>query len=303
MPATTYFRYPPISDADRQWEMFVTTAGYDAVPKGSSAYSSIMPLHPPEYRFDWRGGRTLQECQIIYTISGQGMYETRETGRRAIHGGDAFLVLPGQWHRYWPDPETGWTEYWVGLDGPYIKRLCTQGFFQAPDLIFHPGPDPAWGNLFTQLIETLRTDPLGCQQISTGIAFGILARAGVLARLQKEPGPVEETLPLILRAKGLIAARLTQEFDGQALAQELGMGYSRFRQRFAQYTGFSPGQYHQQMRVARAKHLLGDTALAVKEVARDLGMDAYYFSHLFKQKTGLSPENWRAQARPQRRRL
>lgn len=294
----TYFRYLPASPVDRNWELFVTTAGYDCVPKGPAGYKPIMPLHPPDYRFAWTSGRVLRECQIIYTLRGTGTFESADGGQRAIRGGDAFLIFPGQWHRYRPDADSGWDEYWVGLDGAYVRRLLRKGFFSPRDPVFHPGQEPVWGSLFTSLIETIRLDPVGCQQVAGSIAFQLFARLGVLARLQKEPGPVQETLALILRAKTMIAAHLERELDGKALAEELGMGYSRFRHCFAQYTGFSPGQYHQQMRVARAKHLLSGTARNVKEVAAELGMDPYYFSHLFKRKTGESPETWRTKFRP-----
>jgi quercetin dioxygenase-like cupin family protein len=31
--------------------------------------------------------------------------------------GDAFFLVPGQWHRHRPLPDTGWTLCWISFNG------------------------------------------------------------------------------------------------------------------------------------------------------------------------------------------
>ena len=65
----------------------------------------------------------------------------------------------------------------------------------------------------------------------------------------------------------------------------------------AKYTGLTPYQYFLQLRIHRAKELLQDPRLSVKEVsARMMFENQYYFSRLFRKKTGLSPTQWRSGA-------
>jgi transcriptional regulator GlxA family with amidase domain len=78
------------------------------------------------------------------------------------------------------------------------------------------------------------------------------------------------------------------------LARRLGVGYTWFRRMFAHHTGLSPHQYRLQVRVGRARTLLGETGLTVKEVAFRCGFESeQYFCRLFRSKTGASPGAWR----------
>ena len=121
----TFFRYFPVSDRDRRFGLYLTTAGESRIPPRFP----YPPLgHPGGYEFDWRKGRILHEYQIVYISRGQGRLETREH-EWPVTAGTVFLLHPGAWHRYRPDPTTGWNEHWVGCDGPVVRGLVRQGFF------------------------------------------------------------------------------------------------------------------------------------------------------------------------------
>jgi transcriptional regulator GlxA family with amidase domain len=84
----------------------------------------------------------------------------------------------------------------------------------------------------------------------------------------------------------------------QLLARELGVSYSWFRHTFAAYTGLSPHQYLLELRLVRARGLLTETELSVKEIAMLTGFeDELYFSRLFRQKLNLTPSQWRSRNR------
>ena len=78
------------------------------------------------------------------------------------------------------------------------------------------------------------------------------------------------------------------------LAHRLGVSYTWFRRMFVHHTGLSPHQYRIQIKLGRARTLLSETALTVKEVAFRCGFESeHYFSRLFKRKTGVAPREWR----------
>lgn len=62
----TFFRYFPISDRDRLWGLYLTTAGESRIPPGSPYPPTG---HPGGYHFDWRRGRNLREFQFVYIIA------------------------------------------------------------------------------------------------------------------------------------------------------------------------------------------------------------------------------------------
>jgi transcriptional regulator GlxA family with amidase domain len=60
----------------------------------------------------------------------------------------------------------------------------------------------------------------------------------------------------------------------------------------------SPHQYLLELRIVRARSLLAETELPVKEIAAQTGFgDELYFSRLFRQKLNLTPSQWRDRSR------
>ena len=55
------------------------------------------------------------------------------------------------------------------------------------------------------------------------------------------------------------------------------------------------------MKPVRARNLLEETLLSVKEIAAQTGFgDGHYFSRLFRQKLNYTPSQWRRRSRPRR---
>ena len=96
------------------------------------------------------------------------------------------------------------------------------------------------------------------------------------------------------RARYYLLAHAAEEIDLEALASELGMSYSRFRNLFRKHTGSSPRKYQLDIRMNRAMELLRESERNVSEIAEVLGFSSvYYFSRLFKQRTGKTPVEFR----------
>ncbi|MGH8023900.1 MAG: helix-turn-helix domain-containing protein, partial [Limisphaerales bacterium] len=64
------------------------------------------------------------------------------------------------------------------------------------------------------------------------------------------------------------------------------------------HTGLSPHQYLLELRLVRARSLLAETDLSIKEIALKTGFeDELYFSRLFRQKLNVTPTQWRNRSR------
>ena len=96
------------------------------------------------------------------------------------------------------------------------------------------------------------------------------------------------------RAIQMMDVTLNQRLDMKQVAADLCVSYSWFRQAFKKRMGLSPNQYHMQRRIEKAKELLANPRVLVKDVAAQLGFsDECYFSTRFKQQTGQSPQAYR----------
>ena len=82
----------------------------------------------------------------------------------------------------------------------------------------------------------------------------------------------------------------------EELAANLYVGYSWLRINFKEQVGMAPATYHQHLRMEKAKDLLGNSALSIKQVSEALGFKTQnHFSALFKRCVGCSPSAWRSQ--------
>jgi AraC-like DNA-binding protein len=80
----------------------------------------------------------------------------------------------------------------------------------------------------------------------------------------------------------------------EVLARAAGLSVSHFNRLFREWSGFTPMEYQRRQRIARARALLGDARLTIKEIAAQCGFDdPYHFSRVFRQLDGLSPSQYR----------
>ena len=287
-----HFRYLPVGPAERDWGIHVSAAGAFAIPPGSP-----YPLPAPRaYRFRYDRGRVLSEYAMVYVPRGRGTFESRETGPRPVTPGTLMLLFPGRWHRYRPDPRTGWDEYWVCFDGEHVRDLEQRGFLRPREPLHRAGASPGLAALFAGIMDTLRSGELGFAQVAAADALAVLAR--VLSASRRARRVDRRAEQVILKAKQLVVRAAAGPLRVPELARELGVGYSWLRQTFRQHTGLAPARYHAQVRLHKAQELLEGTDLSVKEIALELGYDTQsYFSRAFRKETGRWPTDWRAACR------
>ena len=98
---------------------------------------------------------------------------------------------------------------------------------------------------------------------------------------------------LVEKARFLMEENILGDLNVNRMGESLGVSVSHLSSVFKSYTGMTPYQYFISIKIRRAKELLENRDLTIKEVAFRLGFaDQYYFSRLFRSKTGISPSRW-----------
>lgn len=287
----TFYKYLPVADTEEQWGFYVNTVGYTRI----SPRETYPPRqgHPASHAFTWNKGRILNGYYLVFISGGKGVFESRRTPPTHIAEGTCFFLFPEMWHRYKPDLDSGWEEYWVGFKGQYPDLLMKTHFFHPDAPFLDVGLDESLLVLFQRLLEIVQNARPGYHQIITGVTLEMLALIHTLSQHKRRSGDL--TRELIEKAMFFMRESLDKPVSMQALARELPMGYSKFRKAFKTVTGFSPHEYHLALRMERARELLSSTNLTINEVAYQTGFDsAYYFSKFFKKKSGVSPSRFRA---------
>lgn len=293
LPTPIFHRYFPISRRDRNWGLYVTTAGeLRALPRAIYPPSG----HPKGYAFDWQHGRILDGFALVYISSGRGKFESKPKFSRVIEPGHVFLLFPGVWHRYMPDPNTGWHEHWIGFDGEIARRWQQHRFISASNPVLKVNAEDTVLATFSRVMQSIRANRPALQQILAGATANLLGL--FYSAQQASPATETESSTAIEAAIARIHNEFAQDLHMELLAHEFGVSYSWFRRTFAAHTGLSPHQYLLEFRIVSARNLLAGTELSVKEIATQTGFeDEHYFSRLFRKKLSVTPSQWRNRSR------
>jgi len=291
MPIATndYFRYFATAPDMDAWGLAVTAAGR-ARAQGGVRYPSAE--HPFDHMFGWQKGRVLDALQIVLITHGGGSFETAEGGLQKITSGTAFALLPGIWHRYCPDQDTGWDESWVEVRGPLVERLIKIGVFTEKASVRAGVLAFGMEELLNHVHALSRNGPPGFSAPRAAAALAVLAAWECAGREQGR------ALSRLMRAVGdaecFLSEHYAEAIDVRELAVRMGVAYSHFRRAFKQNTGFSPWQYVLHLRLSHARRLLASTDMTLEEIALQLGFSsAFHLSAAFKRSNGLSPTIWR----------
>lgn len=287
-----FYRYLPLSEGIQERNIYVIAGGCSQNQPHAPYPASP---HPADHNFRWKYGRTLQEYQLIYITRGGGVFESKSAGVRRVPAGTLFALFPSEWHRYSPDQSTGWDEYWVAFQGKIAAELLTECGLSPQEPMLDLGIHGEIVEEFMQICEEMREEAAGHQQVMAARTQLIMGLAS--ASMLRNSLEGTDLGRVIERAKFLLLERMAQPVNMEELAAELHVGYSWFRRMFRQYTGLSPAQYHQQLRLNRACEQLRSTALPIALISQELGFDSpEYFARIFRAKTNHSPREYRSMA-------
>ena len=292
MPNTTsdYFRYFLPAPEQQMWGLCMTAAGYIRVPPGASYPPS---QHPADHHFTWERGRVLEALQIVLIESGCGMFETDKGGPRKIEAGTAFVLLPGRWHRYRPDPAVGWVESWIELQGPLMRGWLRHGVFAAGSAVRSGAVLAGLDHALEEIHALARTRAPGFDPELSARAYAVVA---AWARMDGRISIPSRLQAAMLKAERYLVEHQSEPVNIEKLAQTLGVAYSHFRRAFRHHTGYAPWQYVLHLRLARARRQLAASDATLEEIAARLGFSSgFHFSTAFKQAFGVPPDRWRRQ--------
>lgn len=288
-------KYLFAQESGSQWRIITKTIGLQDVAPGST-----YPIgeHPEDYLFSPKRGRVLQEPQILYIIKGSGWFVSTHQPKRQLKAGDAVILYPHEWHSYAPDPATGWSETWIGFTGENANKLINDFFPDKSNPIHRVGVYDTLCATFEEAYKVAEEHLPAYQQQLAGYVTLIVTT--VYARSKQLPYLDNPDVNNINLAMKYMRQNLNCNFRMEDIAAHSGMGYSKFRKQFKEYTGFSPAQYFLRLKMERAKDYLLNTLLPCKEIAFRLGFDsASHFNKLFRLYQGQTPKEYRSVKHPE----
>lgn len=281
------FDYLPGGPREEAWSFQVSAFGESTI----SPHQAYPPTgHPSDHAFSWNEGRILSSLQVVFISKGKGSFETKISGWHPVNPGHCFLILPGVWHRYRPDPAIGWTEHWFELSGRLLEEWLRQGLLETASPIILARNTAELAAEFRTFGKIALRKDAGYRPVLAAKALSILT-----SLLAEVPDSAENSYSWDLeKAHRLLRQHLSEKLSMHDIARRLSVSYPTFLRQFRSETGMSPKQYAEQMRLAHAQQLLSSTSLGLKEIAARLHYSsAFHLSRQFKLKFGTPPSVWR----------
>lgn len=281
--------YPGTGTNDDKWGMTVTTAGKQSIPPGSGY---PLAIHPSAYLFSAKKGRSLDEYQIVYITEGKGKFASASCPETEINAGTAIMLFPGEWHTYRPDMETGWEEYWVGFRSKFVDNLTENRFFTKKDPLHRIGISAGIISLYNEIISVVLSERIGYRPLVSGIVMHILSS---IYYKEKNRSYTDSVSIEKINDARLLMKDIDCQLSTEQISEEVGIGYSKFRKLFKEYTGLSPAQYRLHQKLVKAKELLSTSGMNISEIAYYLKFDnPGQFSAFFKKREGITPGEFRS---------
>jgi LacI family transcriptional regulator len=262
-------------------------------------------------RFLWSRQRGAEFKQCL-AARGRKCVDFTEKAGSGRPGSDAEIRAIARWLKALPKPVGVFACY----DGRALQVLeaCQLLGLHVPDQVAVLGVDN------DELVCELANPPLSSVQPNARRS-GYEA-AALLARLiggeKKAVEPTHQVQPVrvverqstdvVAVADAKVAAALKfirqhacEGVDVGDVLRAVPMSRTRLEEKFKALLGHSPHRQIVQQKIARAKHLLAESELAIRAVAEQAGFDnASYLSVAFRRETGESPYAFRARQRTKR---
>lgn len=266
-----FFYYLPVSDTVIRRGLYVTSAGRQR----TKPHGRFPPeQHPLVYHFEWRGGRTLPEFALVLFTDGRGEFESEKAGEQSIQPDEVVLITPGQWHRYRPDPETGYTERWICFNGEIPHDLLDRGLLEPTDTIAGIQHPVALIAQFDTLLKHVRQWHSTNSITVTHHAMALLGTTLAMTHREQEKEQGIKTSdgtvasdPLVSGALDLIWTRSHGTLAVTDVVAKLPATRRTLERHFQAVLGHSILDEINACRLNRAKRLLSETNLIMKRVA------------------------------------
>ena len=225
----------------------------------------------------------------VWCLRGSGSYIDESGVAWPLRAGSLFHRFTDRRHTTRFDPGCDWAECFIALAGTLAIGLAAVGVLDPRRPVQQPGLDLGLVTELHELVATLGAAP---ERDLPQLTVRLVAILTSLCTRDHADVAADPQRAVVDRA----CRRLTEDprLDLARLARESGLSYERFRKRFREQVGVSPGEYRIRRRIDRARTLLQTPGMAIKAVAEELGYpNPYAFSAQFKLVVGESPEAFR----------
>ncbi len=218
-----------------------------------------------------------------YIIKGKGYFNGRLLSR-----GDGFLVSPGMFEEYYPDPKDPWGFLW--FSSPEDSMSTVYQYYRADENAHVFRFDP---NAVEDIVQEIIRN--GCIVLHSFQVSEIFLRL-FYSHINPDADSKSPSISQIYvnHAVNYIKSNLHLNITVNDLTQQLGISQPHLYRLFQSHLHMSPKEYILHQKINSAQKMLLSTSMTVNQIAHSVGYeDALAFSRIFSKKTGMAPQKYR----------
>lgn len=232
---------------------------------------------------------------VSYTINlivrGSGTFRMDRRETQPVEAGGVLAAWPGPTFDYGPRHGSSWDECFLMAAGPGVQRWIDRGWFPQDGRVRHLPQTRTAVAAFRTLIRLMRRAKPGDMEQAILRAEQLLVHIHYATTAKHIASAAEAELEPVLDYCRQHCAR---RIDFRALATSNAMSYSKLRQMLRRLTGLSPHRYLAHLRCEKAKILLRESDLTVKQIGHVIGIPhPVVFTRTFSRVVGVCPSEYR----------
>ncbi|MDF2721031.1 MAG: AraC family transcriptional regulator [Paenibacillus sp.] len=227
---------------------------------------------------------------IAYALSGKAHYMIDDK-EYVVKKGDFVFFPRGKFHSGFSDPDEPWMFNVILFDASFTDSESEERFYNI-DYVTSTSHSyaPQFTALFQNAYQEWTTKKNGyrlcCRCRVMEIFCLLFRRMDYFSHNERHAQAIDAIL-------NYMAENVAKNVTIEELSALAGYSVSHFQSVFKQITGKTAIQYHNEIKINKARDLLQYGSLNVTEAAMQVGFsDVYYFSKMFKRVMGYNPSQY-----------
>ncbi|GAB3487666.1 AraC family transcriptional regulator [Marinomonas epiphytica] len=220
---------------------------------------------------------------IVYAEKGKGTIRLKDASQVSVRGNCLVFLNPKDIKGYWCDGYL-WKLYWIEINNHPANRPPLN---QVIPIENHRH----FAFQFDEFIACLRQEEFPHQQYAAALFNKMFFEWLLLANTENQSNSQRRVHRVIEE----MHHQLSVNWQVRAMADFCGCSEQHLRKLFLKYTGLSPKDYYQKLKLDIALGMLKRGNKSITQIADALGYtDNFHFSNAFKRKFGYSPSQVKA---------